>query len=208
MPECRHNLGRVFGLVRQLGKLFNERRQGAREIVVTSRQSDFDAFDLSDQSIAHDLRAVMKILFGPLPRAGLPDEIELLDGLHDGLLFGNRARQRFLAVDIFSVLRRLARDQCVPMIRHGRRAAPAQGAGGDDRGRGGRHAGDRDKMSAGEFGTERSGFHSFNDGSIAMPIQAQIRCLPNQNPPVLQPLRYLRCSKRSASELFLNFMRA
>src|SRR6266567_2633855 len=202
------------------------------------RQANFHALDFPDQSVANDFRAVMEILFGPLPRTRLPDEVEFLYRLHDGLLLDNGARQRLFAVDVLTVFRRLDRDQGMPMVRHSehdginvlarhhlaiimirfavlvlvmavdrvegglqvllvnvasghnlavrvaeegpgvawplhpptddahrdaigrrRRATAAQGAGWDDGGRGGGHAGERDKMPAGDFGSARSRFH-------------------------------------------------
>ena len=43
----------------------------------------------------------------------------LLDGAHDGLLFGNRVRQRLFAVDIFLASRSLGGDNLMPVVGHG-----------------------------------------------------------------------------------------
>src|SRR5438046_1180055 len=55
--------------------------------------------------------------FRTLPRAGLPDAFVFLDGFHDLLLFSDGACQRFLAVNVLAVVRRLDRHERVPMVR-------------------------------------------------------------------------------------------
>ena len=63
--------------------------------------------------------ALRKGALGPLPGAGLPDALVLLDGFDDGLLLGDGAGQRFLAVDVLLVLGGFGGDQGVPIVRHG-----------------------------------------------------------------------------------------
>jgi hypothetical protein len=83
------------------------------------RQTDLHPLEFSDQPVAHDFRRVMKMFFRTLPRTRLPDALVLLHGPHHRLLLANGAGQRFLAVNILALPRRLHRHQRVPMIRRG-----------------------------------------------------------------------------------------
>src|SRR5258708_83155 len=72
---------------------------GVRKVRVAGWKSDFDMGDLADQAVAYNFCRLAEGSLGTLPGAGLPDAFVLADGFDDGLLFGDRARQRFLAVD-------------------------------------------------------------------------------------------------------------
>ena len=82
-------------------------------------QADFDAGDFADEAVADDLGGFAERPLGTLPGAGLPDALVLLDGFDDGLLLGNGAGERFLAVDVLLVLGGFGGDQGVPIVRHG-----------------------------------------------------------------------------------------
>ena len=100
------------------GQFFQQLGSGAGKIVVARRQSDFDMRDLADESVAHDLRALVEIRDRPLPRAGLPDAFVFLHGPHNRLLLGDGFRERLLAIDVLLVVERLDRDKFVPVVRH------------------------------------------------------------------------------------------
>ena len=67
-------------------------------------QADFDAGDFADEAVADDLGGFAERRLRALPGTGLPDALVLLDGFDDGLLLGNGAGERLLAVDVLLVL--------------------------------------------------------------------------------------------------------
>ena len=87
--------------------------------MMAARQADFDAGDLADEAVADDLRRLAEGRLRALPGAGLPDALVLLHGFDNGLLLGNGAGQRFLAVNVLLVPGGFDGDQGMPMVRHG-----------------------------------------------------------------------------------------
>ena len=56
---------------------------------------------------------------GALPGASLPDDVVLVDGADDGLLFGNGAGERLFAVDVFFAGSGFSGDDGMPVVGDG-----------------------------------------------------------------------------------------
>ena len=91
---------------------------GAGKIIMAARQTHFAVGHFTDQTVAHDFRCLVKRGLGALPRAGLPDEIVLLDGAHNGLLLGDRLGQGFFAINILPAPGCLGGHQLMPVVRY------------------------------------------------------------------------------------------
>ena len=85
---------------------------------MTAWQTHFNVGDRADEAAADDLCRFVKLRHRTLPRAGLPDDVVLLHGFDDGLLFGDGAGQGLLAVDVFLAIGGLGGHNGVPLIRN------------------------------------------------------------------------------------------
>ena len=75
--------------------------------------------DVADEAVADDLRGLVKLRKRALPGARLPDDVVLLHGADDGLLFGDGAGQRLFAVDVLLARCGFGGDDGVPVIGDG-----------------------------------------------------------------------------------------
>ena len=119
--DVRHHLRRADPkIIIQFGRRRADLHlvRGLFEIDMAAGQTDFDARDFADQTVANDLSALVEVSNRALPRTGLPDAFVLLHGAHDGLLFRDGAGERLFAIDVFLRIRRRHGKQSVPVIGH------------------------------------------------------------------------------------------
>ena len=99
--------------------LLEQRGDGAGEIVWRAGKTDFHVRDVADEAVANDFRGLVELRERALPRTGLPDDVVLLHGPDDGLLFGDGAGERLLAVNVFLARGGFGGDDGVPVIGNG-----------------------------------------------------------------------------------------
>ena len=101
------------------GESLEETRNGVGEVVRRAGQADFNVGDVADEAVANDFGCFVELRNGTLPRSGLPDDVVLVHGANDGLLFGDSAGERLFAVDVFLARGGFGGDDGVPVIGDG-----------------------------------------------------------------------------------------
>ena len=113
------DFGQIIDFLRELRQLLQQGLASSGEVMVAAGQADLHAGHFADQTVANDLRGIVEVPLRTLPGTRLPNALVRLDGLHNGLLFGDGAGKRFLPVNVLLIPGRLGGDERVPMIRHG-----------------------------------------------------------------------------------------
>ena len=80
-------------------------------------QADADRAQVADAAVADQLAGAAETLVRALLAAGLEDDLRLVDRVAHRAAFGDRERQRLLAVDVFLGLARLDDHDRVPVVR-------------------------------------------------------------------------------------------
>src|SRR5439155_25140624 len=83
-------------LVWQRGQPLQQRGNCAGEVVMTTRQANLDANDISDETVADNLGCLVKGGKRALPGAGLPDDAVPLNSFDDFLLLCDGTGEGFL----------------------------------------------------------------------------------------------------------------
>ena len=92
---------------------------GAREVGVAGGEPHLDALHFADVAVQHELDGPAEVGDAPLPGAGLPDPLVLLDGLDHGHALGKGVREGLLAEDVLACLGRLDGGDRVPVVGRG-----------------------------------------------------------------------------------------
>ena len=88
-------------------------------VAVAGGKADFNTLDLADEPAAHNLGRFAELAaLRALPGASLPNSFVFLDGFDDGLLLGDGAGERFLAVDVLLRVGGGGGQDRVRMVRH------------------------------------------------------------------------------------------